>query len=141
MRKEIQPYKRTVHYYETDQMAIVHHSNYIRWFEEARIDYMSQIGISYGEMEKNELLIPVLSVSCNYQKAITYTDSVKIICRLTKFNQVKFSMEYEIRNEEDGSLHATGASSHCFVDKGLKPLSLKKRFPKWYSLFEGQLEE
>lgn len=140
MSIEVKPYIRGVHYYETDQMAIVHHSNYIRWFEEARIDYMSQIGVSYGEMEKRGILIPVLSASCEYRKAISYTDKVKIVCKMVKLTQVKFQMEYEIYNDEDGSLHAIGASSHCFVDKDLKPLSLKKKISEWYKLFEEQLE-
>ena len=47
-----QPYLRRVHYYETDQMAIVHHSNYIRWFEEARLDFLNQIGLNYRAMEE-----------------------------------------------------------------------------------------
>lgn len=45
------PYSRRVHYYETDQMGIVHHSNYIRWFEEARTAYMDQNGIGYADVE------------------------------------------------------------------------------------------
>lgn len=43
----IRPYLHNAKYYETDQMGIIHHSNYIRWFEEARIDYMNQIGLTY----------------------------------------------------------------------------------------------
>ena len=47
----IKPYQHLAKYYETDQMGIIHHSNYIRWFEEARIDYMNQIGLTYKKME------------------------------------------------------------------------------------------
>ena len=52
-------YIRKVQYYETDRMGIVHHSNYIRWFEEARIFYMEKMGYSYSEMEKTGIMIPV----------------------------------------------------------------------------------
>lgn len=46
-------YERRAQYYETDQMGVVHHSNYIRWFEEARVFFMDQMGFGYDEMEKS----------------------------------------------------------------------------------------
>ncbi|HJB35179.1 MAG TPA: acyl-CoA thioesterase, partial [Candidatus Blautia merdipullorum] len=59
-------YEHKTQYYETDQMGIIHHSNYIRWFEEARVDFMDRCGFSYAQMEKDGLISPVLSVSCEY---------------------------------------------------------------------------
>lgn len=50
----IKPYQHLAKYYETDQMGIIHHSNYIRWFEEARIDYMNQIGLTYNRVGENK---------------------------------------------------------------------------------------
>lgn len=61
-------YCHKVQYYETDQMKVVHHSNYIRWFEEARTDYMSQVGVPYAEVERAGIIIPVVDVSCKYKK-------------------------------------------------------------------------
>ena len=61
-------YTHRVQYYETDQMGIVHHSNYIRWFEEARIDWMRHCGISYREMEKQGIIVPVLGVEATYRQ-------------------------------------------------------------------------
>lgn len=61
MRKDlppIEPYERTAHYYETDRMGIIHHSNYIRWFEETRIHYLDKAGYPYSEMEKDGVMIP-----------------------------------------------------------------------------------
>ena len=63
-REEIKPYIRKVQYYETDQMGFVHHSNYIRWFEEARCDFMEQMGMGYGEMEMAGFICAVLYVLC-----------------------------------------------------------------------------
>ncbi len=60
----IEPYERTAHYYETDRMGIIHHSNYIRWFEETRIHYLDKAGYPYSEMEKDGVMIPVLSAEC-----------------------------------------------------------------------------
>ena len=50
------PHRHLVQYYETDQMGIIHHSNYIRWFEEARIDFMNQIGLTYKTMEEKGII-------------------------------------------------------------------------------------
>lgn len=63
---KIRPYEHHAKYYETDQMGIIHHSNYIKWMEEARMDLMEQIGLSYKQMEEMEIISPVLSVSCEY---------------------------------------------------------------------------
>lgn len=63
---KITPYEREAHYYETDQMAIIHHSNYIRWFEEARTDYMEK-WFSYEYLEEEGVMIPVLEVGCTYK--------------------------------------------------------------------------
>ena len=60
---QLQPYRRRAQYYETDQMAIVHHTNYIRWFEEARIDWMRQQGYGCRELEAQGLIIPVVDAS------------------------------------------------------------------------------
>ena len=59
----IKPYRRAVQYYETDMMGIVHHANYIRWMEEARIDFLAQLGFPYARMEAEGVLSPVRSVS------------------------------------------------------------------------------
>ena len=72
------PYHRKVQYYETDMMGITHHANYIRWMEEARIDFMEQIGFPYAAMEAQGIVSPVKSVSCNYQHPSTFNDEIVI---------------------------------------------------------------
>ena len=135
MKKEIKPYLHEAKYYETDQMSIIHHSNYIRWFEEARMDFMEQMGFPYAKMEELNILSPVLSVSCNYHQAVRFQEKVLINCRLTYFNGVKMKLSYEIYGQESGILHTTGESSHCFTTRDLKPLSLKNSLPDVYQLF------
>ena len=56
-------YAHKVQYYETDMMGMVHHANYIRWMEEARIDFMDRLGFSYRKMEEEGVVSPVRSVS------------------------------------------------------------------------------
>lgn len=139
--KEYTTYERKIYYYETDQMKIVHHSNYIRWFEEARIDFMKQMGLPYDEIEKRGILIPVLEASCRYKKAFRYGETFMIRIRLRKFKGVKFSISYEVYNRETGELHATGSSEHGFVDRNLRPVHLKRDYPDIYECFAAAVSD
>ena len=104
---EILPYSREVYYYETDRMDIVHHSNYIRWLEEARIHLLGQLGISFPEIEKRGLLIPVLSAECQYKFPLRYGDRFEIHCRIESFNGCRFSLSYRIYNKSAESFRAS----------------------------------
>lgn len=66
----IRPYEHHAKYYETDQMGIIHHSNYVKWMEEARLDLMDQIGLNYRQMEDMEIISPVLSISVEYHSMV-----------------------------------------------------------------------
>ena len=90
------PYRRKVFYYETDQMGIVHHSNYIRWFEEARIHYLEQSGHPYDGIERRGLMIPVLSASCEYRLAVRFGETVRIETEIVEFKGLKFKIVYEV---------------------------------------------
>ena len=127
---ELQPYFRTVHYYETDQMSIVHHSNYIRWFEEARLDFMRQLGLNYKAMEEQGILIPVTEVGCQYLVSARYGDALEIRTILTQYTGVRLGFRYEVRFQTTGVLAATGISSHCFLDVNRRPISLKRKAPQ-----------
>lgn len=131
----IKPYQRAVHYYETDQMAIVHHSNYIRWFEEARLDLMAQLGVDYKALEAKNIFIPVVDVSCKYLVSAKYGDTVSITPVLTHYTGVKMCFSYEVRNAESQELLATGTSTHCFVNAARHPISVKRQEPELHQLF------
>lgn len=140
MTTTLTPYIRKVNYYETDQMAIVHHSNYIRWFEEARLDALEQLGISYSEMEQGGFLIPVLDVSCQYMKTVRYGDTVEIQLTLTRFTGLKFDFSYKVYNKKTGELATTGTSSHCILGSDFRPVRLKKEYPEIYHMFKKLAE-
>lgn len=127
-----QPYERKTNYYETDQMAVIHHSNYIRYMEEARIDYLEQMGLPYKAIEEQGILIPVLSISCEYRSSVRYGDTVSISVFTTRFNGIKLELAYEIRDKKSNELRAKGTSSHCFLNKSFQPIRLKKTHPKLY---------
>ncbi len=133
---QFEPYRRTVHYYETDQMGIVHHSNYIRWLEESRMDLMRQIGVDYNEMEDLGIIVPVLGVQCTYRVVTKFNDTVLIIPKIEKVSAVKFVITYRIVDAKTGELHNTAETQHCFLGKDFKPLFLKKDFPDIYKKFK-----
>lgn len=134
-------YKHKVQYYETDQMKVVHHSNYIRWFEEARTHFLANAGFSYDWMEANGIIIPVLSVSAEYKAMVRFGEVVEIELWVEEFNGVKLAIRYEVRNAETGELKTLGTSSHCFLDADYRPLRLKKQFPEVYEMFMKELKE
>lgn len=129
---QILPYKRQAMYYETDQMAIIHHSNYVRWFEEARINFLDQIDLKYDKLEQIGIMIPVLSVSLDYKSSVRFNDTVLITPAIELFNGVKMNIKYEIIDEATGTLRTTGESKHCFVDKCFKPVHMKRDFRDIY---------
>lgn len=125
-----EPYTRLVQYYETDRMGIVHHSNYIRWFEEARTDFLRKNGIVYHELEQDGVMIPVVSVSCKYVSPARYDDPVRITSTVTSYNGVRMTFSYEVRHAETNALLVTGTSEHCFMDaEKWVPMSLKRKEP------------
>ncbi|MCM1299933.1 MAG: acyl-CoA thioesterase [Firmicutes bacterium] len=133
----IEPFYRTALYYETDKMGIVHHSNYIRWLEEARIDFLKQIGLPYDEMEKNGIMIPVLSVSCQYKYAVRFDETVCIKMKLEDFSGLKFKISYNVTDKKTGDIRIKAESSHFFVDGNFKPIRVKNVNPKIYDTFNS----
>jgi len=132
-------YERKAFYYETDQMGIIHHSNYIRWFEEARIDMLDQLGLSYVEMEEKGIIIPVLSVACEYKKMTRFGETVEIKVKFKSYKGVRFSFEYELWEKESKELRCTGETTHCFLTKENQPMNLKKMHPDIYETLMSEL--
>lgn len=131
---KLKPYIRQAKYYETDQMAVIHHSNYIRWFEEARVDFLEQIGLGYDRIEAAGVYSPVLGVTCEYKSSVRFQEEVLIIPKLVLFNGIKMTIEYLVLDADSHELRATGESKHCFVSKEFKPLSLKKEFKEMFDI-------
>jgi acyl-CoA thioester hydrolase len=131
---------RTVNYYETDQMAIVHHSNYIRYFEEGRVSFMEQVGYPYERLEREEVISPVLSISCKYLRPVRFGDRIRIAVKLVSVTKVKCTFSYEITDLESGEIRARGTSLHGFITRDGRPVILPKDKPEFYETFMGELE-
>ncbi len=128
-------YEHKVQYYETDKMGVVHHSNYIRWFEECRVDTMEKEGYSYQRMEKEGIICPVVSVSCKYVSMTEFGETVVVFPKVEKFNGIRLALSYVVKSKETGEIRCKGESSHCFLDKEGHPANLKKISPECYDMF------
>lgn len=128
-------YEHQAQYYETDQMGIIHHSNYIRWMESARIWWMKEQGVDYKELERAGIISPVLEVSCQYKTMVHFEDTVLIELKIEKYNGVKLELSYRITDKETGELRSIGSSKHCFLNKDGAPVSLKKAYPEFDRAF------
>ncbi|MDO4393201.1 MAG: thioesterase family protein [Bacillota bacterium] len=130
-----------VQYYETDKMGIVHHSNYIRYFETARTEYIRECGLAYDDMEKAGIWMPVLNVNVQFKTPAVYDEIIRIRCRTAKVRGASVDLQYEISNYETGEVHVTGSSSHGFTTPELKPIKIKRDAPEIYRIFEKAKEE
>ncbi len=126
-------YERKVNYYETDKMGVVHHANYIKYFEEARIYFIEKLGQSYKEFEERGIIMPVLSVECSYKTSADFADILLISTKLTELGGVKARFEYTAINKNTGDIVCTGSSSHGFLDKSFKPLNIKRKYGDIYN--------
>lgn len=125
-------YIHKVHYYETDKMGITHHSNYIRWMEEARIEFLKNIGWDYEKIEAMGIISPVTAVECKYKNTTTFADEVTVDVWVEEFKGVKLKIRYEMK-KQDGILVCEGASEHCFLNTDGKIISLKREYPDIYN--------
>lgn len=128
-------FERKINYYETDRMGVVHHSNYIRFLEEARCQMLNINHMPYSSFEEQGVMIPVLGVNCHYKNHVTFDDIIKIKPFVKDFNGVRLTMGYEINNQKTGNLVLTGETKHCFTDLNLRPIRLQKQIPEFYEKF------
>ncbi len=104
-----------IRYYETDQMGIVHHSNYIRFFECGRSDMMQKAGLPIEKIEKAGVMLPVVSVECHYKHPAYMGDRIRIVSSIDKVPMAKLVVKSEIYNQ-DGDLLVTGEVVLGFID-------------------------
>ncbi len=124
-------YLHTVQYYETDKMGITHHSNYIRWMEEARVDFLKQIGWDYARLEEEGIISPVTAIDCKYKKSTTFSDEITVKVSVSEFKGIVLKLQYTMQNH-DGEVVFEGRSEHCFLNKNGHIIRVKKEYPEFY---------
>ena len=135
------PYRHVVQYYETDRMDLVHHANYIRWMEEARVDFLAQIGFPYAEMEARGVLSPVRAVQCQYRRGCTFGDAVDVAVAVKAFNGVVLTIGYDMKNAATGDALCTATSEHVFVNREGRLLRPARDLPEFVREIERQLKQ
>lgn len=122
-------YTHKVHYYETDRMGVTHHSNYIRFMEEARVAYLDAIGASYARFEEEGFISPVIEVGGRYLHSTTFDDVLEIEVFVKSMTTFKLKLGYTIRCR--GEIAFEGVSLHCFLDKEGHPVPIAERYPQF----------
>ncbi len=126
-----------VRYVETDQMGVVHHSNYYHWFEVARADLVGYIGMTYKELEEHNILLPLIESMCRYKEGAKYADELIIKAWINKLTPVRVVFNYHVVREYDEKVLAEGKTEHVFVNKNFKPINMKKNFMEIWSKLEN----
>lgn len=132
-------YERKINYYETDRMGVVHHSNYIRFLEEARCNWLESIGLPFATLEENGITIPVLAVNCEYKHHVTFNDVIIVEMVVKEYTGVRMTVQYRIINKNTSDIVLVGETKHCFTNKNLRPINLKRFNKEFSNKFENLL--
>ena len=126
-------YQHEVKYYECDRMGITHHSNYVRFMEEARVDFLDALGYGFDRIEAEGIVSPVISISCNYKHPTTFKDRIDIEVVISNMQDLKFEFTYTMKVA--GKVVCLGQSTHCFMENG-RPVVIAKRLPELFRLLK-----
>ncbi|MFQ5613392.1 MAG: acyl-CoA thioesterase [Anaerolineae bacterium] len=123
-----------VRFAETDQMGIVHHTNYIVWFEEARSAWMRAHGSSYTEFEADGVSLAVSEVRAQFRAPARYDWRVTVRCRVASVRSRQMAFAYEVLNAETGHILVTGQTIHICIDRA----GQARRIPHKWQVFLSQ---
>ncbi len=104
-----------VRYGETDQMGYLHHSNYARYYEAARVELMRSLGFPYGEMENEGIIMPVLNLFCKFSRPVLYDELVTVRAIIDEIPKTRMKLRYEIFDSKGVKVNE-GTTDLCFVD-------------------------
>lgn len=124
--------KLTVRYAETDQMGIVHHSNYAIWFEAGRMDLLESLGVSNTLIEEKGILIPLYELKCQFKSPARFGDEVIVRSKVQAVSRARLSFSYEVLKILNDEVVALGETCHAWTDRALKPVNAEKRIPEIY---------
>ena len=121
-----------VRYCETDQMGIVHHSNYLKFFEFARIEWLEKLNIPYHEIEKNKIILPVVKCELKFLKPLVFGDTFKVKVHCTKKPTSSIEFSYEIFNNS-GEKTTEGKTLLAFLNSdSMKPIRCPEMISKLF---------
>lgn len=128
-------------YDETDQMGVIYHANYYKWFNIGRTEFLRETGCDYRKLEASGIVFPVLESGCKHYAPAYYDDEIIIRVRLSEFKGVRMRVTYEIINEKTGKRLAEGFTLHGIVDGNLKPIRVNKTENECLKILMGAMKE
>ncbi|WP_042144635.1 thioesterase family protein [Paucisalibacillus sp. EB02] len=124
-----------VRYQETDQMGVVYHANYLVWFEIGRTKFIEHLGLSYVEMEMNNVVSPVVDAQISFKKPVKYGEKVFVETWIEQYDGLRTVYGYKIIDDNE-EVRVSGSTKHVIVKKdSFRPLSLRRTFPEWHELY------
>lgn len=105
-----------VRFVETDLMGVVHHSNYLRWFEMARVEYLRAANVMLPDLLAAGIVFPIMDVACQYKQSAHFDDQIRVDAELVDFSRVKLCFAYKVWREPDNVLLAEGKTKNAFTD-------------------------
>ena len=141
-QSDLRPYYRKAQFYETDHMGVIHHANYVHWMEEARTDYMEQIGYSYSKCaEEHGIDIALTGLTCRYKGMVRFGEAVNIRVSITALSPAKMTVTYRMYETQTGQLRFEGTTEHFFYHREKnRPVALPKVLPELYQLFSDYVQ-
>jgi len=130
----------TVRYAETDQMGIVHHSNYAVWFEAGRTDFLKSSWVSYSDIEGKGVMLPLYELNCQFKSPARYGEDVLVITCLKSISRVRLCFSYQVLSIKTDKLLAVGETKHAWTDKRLKPINAQLAIPEVYSYLINSID-
>ena len=124
-----------VRYSETDAMKFVYYANYLVYFEVARTSALAELGHPYWEMEKQKVLIPVLTSHCEYLKPARYGDQLRVQTLRWRLGQARIRFEYLVLRGEE--LLAKGHTEHAFMHPEGRPIRPPKEIVDLFPDYSG----
>ncbi len=112
---------KTIHrvkFFDTDVMGVVHHANYIRWFETGRVEFLRELGIDLNEMMSDGILFPIVEIGAKFRAPAKFDDDVEIFTTAEALTRAKMQFRYEIRKRGEDKLLAEGNSTNVFTSGG-----------------------
>ena len=134
-------YFRKINYYETDKMGVTHHSNYVRFMEEARIDFLSQIGCGYEKWEEDGIVSPVTAIECEYKRPTTFGDEICVEVSIAEYKRLTLTVAYKMTNTKTGETVFVGKSHHCFLGADGRLVALSRQAPGYDEILKAHLSE
>ncbi|WP_201327996.1 acyl-CoA thioesterase [Thermotomaculum hydrothermale] len=120
-------YKHRVRYYETDKMGVAHHSSFVYWFENARVEFLRDLGIDYKDIENAGYNLAVVEINGRFLKPVFYDELISIKVKASRFDGKYAKFDYYVFNEKSETV-VKGCTKHFVVDRELKRVKLPDVF-------------